>query len=320
MKTLLSALLMVVLGSAPHAFARQDATQNAPKVRTYDESADGRADVDAALARAKKDNKRVLIQWGANWCGWCNTLHGVMNKDRELSRKLMYEYEVVRVDIGKFDKHMELAKSYGVELKSVPHLTILDAAGAVLAQHDTVGFEIAETKSHDPVKITTFLTEHQAPYLDAAKVQAAAFERAKAENKRVFLHFGAPWCGWCHKLEAWMAQPEVSAVLAKEFVDLKIDTDRMKGGAELLTAARAVSKSTGEGIPWFVLIDANGTQLATSDAATGNVGFPYKDEEIAHFVAMLDKAKQHLSSADIEALRKSLVAVREADERKKAAR
>ena len=37
----------------------------------YDESADAKKLVDDAVARAATDNKRVLIQVGGNWCGWC---------------------------------------------------------------------------------------------------------------------------------------------------------------------------------------------------------------------------------------------------------
>src|SRR5262245_7554024 len=57
----------------------------------YDEQADAAADVAAALARAQKENKRVLIQWGANWCGWCHLLHQTFTTDQEVKRKLLYE-------------------------------------------------------------------------------------------------------------------------------------------------------------------------------------------------------------------------------------
>lgn len=317
MKHLLVALVVTVPLLGPVFAARsQDATP-VQAAQVYDESADARAVLDAALVRATKENKRVLIQWGANWCGWCRTLHGVMTKNAEVSRKLLYEYEVVRVDVGRFDKNMELARSLGADFKGIPYLTILDAQRTPLAQHDTVAFEVAESNSHDPKKLVEFLTAHQAKYLDANAVREAAFELARKDGKRVFLHFGAPWCGWCHKLEGWMAQPDVRALLEKDFVDLKIDTDRMLGGAELLKSARALSGSKEGGIPWFVLCAADGKQLATSDGADGNIGFPYKDQEIAHFVGMLAAAKLRLTDAEIEVLRKSLVALREADERKK---
>ena len=92
------------------------------------------AQIAEAVARAKRKNKRVLIQWGANWCGWCHLLHGTFNENPEVARKLLYEYDVVLVDIGKWDKNLELAEKYGADFKNngVPYLTILDADGKVL--------------------------------------------------------------------------------------------------------------------------------------------------------------------------------------------
>src|SRR5690606_9625154 len=82
--------------------AAQKAAQPERSEPVYDESADAEAQIAGALAKAKKENRRVLIQWGANWCGWCNQLHDHMRADPEIRRKLLYEYDLVHVDIGKF--------------------------------------------------------------------------------------------------------------------------------------------------------------------------------------------------------------------------
>lgn len=290
--------------------------EKAKPVDIYDEKADATAQIDAALARAKKENRRVLVQWGGNWCHWCVKLHALFKSDAAIAKQLDYEYDVVLVDIGQGDKHMDVVQKYGANLDAgVPYLTVLDADGKALANQETGALEIGD--KHDPKKVLEFLKQHQAKPLVAEEVRTAAFARAKAENKRVFMHFGAPWCGWCHKLEGWMAQPEVAELLAKDFVDLKIDTDRMLGGKEALATARGSDKG---GIPWFLFLDADGKVLADSnDAAGNNTGFPYADEEIAHFVTMLGKARVNLTPADIETLRKSLVASREADEARKRA-
>jgi hypothetical protein len=77
-----------------------------------------------------------------------------------------------------------------------------------------------------------------------------------------------------------MALKDIAPVLAKDFVTLGIDTDRMTGGNDLLTRFNP----TGGGIPWFVFIDGDGKAVITSnDPAKGNVGFPALDSEIAHF-------------------------------------
>ncbi|HIG04701.1 MAG TPA: thioredoxin family protein, partial [Planctomycetes bacterium] len=74
----------------------------------YDEKANATDDIAAAVDRAAKNHKRVLVVYGGNWCGWCVKLDEFFKKDRSVARTLRYEYEVVKVDIGKFDKNMEL--------------------------------------------------------------------------------------------------------------------------------------------------------------------------------------------------------------------
>jgi hypothetical protein len=102
-----------------------------------------------------------------------------------------------------------------------------------------------------------------------------------------------------------MASPDVAPLLAKEFVPVKIDYDRMPGAKEL--AKRYQEKP--EGLPWFAFLDADAQALVTATGPDGkNVGFPAQPSEIAHFKTMLQKAKRHLTDDEIAALVASLEA------------
>jgi thioredoxin-related protein len=287
--------------------------QKQPRKNIYDESADAKEQIAAALARAKKENRRVLIQWGANWCGWCHLLHDCFEKNGDVRRKLLYEYEVVLVDIGRWDKNLDLAERYGAGFREngVPYLTILDSEGKALANQETGSLEkaIDGKPGHDPEAVLSFLTKHQAEYLPAKSILSSALAKAKEKGKRLFLHFGAPWCGWCHRLEAWTARADVAEILGKDFIDVKIDIDRTIGGNEVMARFRKDPKSGG--IPWFVFIDAEGKAIGTSDGPDGNLGCPYTDEEIAAFGELLERAAVTISAAEIDQLRNSLVKARE---------
>lgn len=278
-----------------------------PAERVYDEGADAGKQIEAALAKAAKENQRVLIQWGGNWCPWCIKLHNTFKSDKAIARELMYEYVVVNIDIGRFNKNLDLVEKYKADIKSgVPYLTLLDAKGNVVVNQETGALESKEPgkAEHDTKAVLEFLKKHQAEPLAASSVLENAMSAARTENKRVFLHFGAPWCVWCHKLEAWMSKPEVAALLAKDFVDLKIDTDRMTGGQELLTK---FNPKPG-GIPWIIILNADGSKIIDSNGPSGNTGFPAADEEIAHFAKMLGASAKILSPEDQKKLVESLKA------------
>lgn len=288
----------------------------------FDESADGSAQIAAALARARKENRRVLVEWGANWCVWCRTLHNLCRNDEGLRRELLYEYDVVLLDVGRLDKHVDLMNRYGVDLSQagIPFLTILDSAGRVLANQETASLELQDkqAKAHDPRKVFDLLQRHRATYLAAEDVLAAGLLEAKRVEKRVFLHFGAPWCGWCRRLEAWMETEDVAKILAGEFVDVKIDVDRTLGGKEVQARLRGDDKS---GIPWFAILDSSGGILARGDGPEGSsIGFPYEPAEIQAFGTMLAKGTVRLTPEHIAALERSLTAIRERDERAQAER
>src|SRR5947208_8783450 len=95
--SLFPSLLVAISPSGSYA---ADATKP-PLPDIYDESADGPKQLTHALEQAKKDNKNVLLQFGANWCGWCHKLHTLFDTDKAIHSKLQNGYVVVMVDMNK---------------------------------------------------------------------------------------------------------------------------------------------------------------------------------------------------------------------------
>ena len=56
----------------------------------------------------------------------------------------------------------------------------------------------------------------------ADQVLAPAKAKAAAEHKTIFLHFGASWCGWCKRLDAFLDRPNIKPVFEKYFIPVKL--------------------------------------------------------------------------------------------------
>ena len=120
----------------------------------YDESADGSQQVTNALAAARKGNKVVLLQFGANWCGWCHKLHKLFASDNAIREKLKADFVVVMIDVNK-GHNKELVAKYGTERLGLPCIVVLDATGKHLTTKNTG--ELEEGDHHDPEKVLAFL-------------------------------------------------------------------------------------------------------------------------------------------------------------------
>jgi thiol-disulfide isomerase/thioredoxin len=142
---------------APKLSIVDAANMPTPLPYPYNESVDPMAEVNAALARAEENGKRVLIDLGGNWCGWCRLLAGVMELPE--MRPLMAEhFELVTVDIssaaGKIDRNLEIPERFGVEeIGGVPWMIVLAPDGAVL--HSS--YEVTDQNHETPQEMADWL-------------------------------------------------------------------------------------------------------------------------------------------------------------------
>ncbi|EHR72276.1 hypothetical protein BurJ1DRAFT_3468 [Burkholderiales bacterium JOSHI_001] len=112
------------------AFAASASAAAAPS--PYDESADARADIRRALAAAGAGPRRVLVVFGANWCEDCRRLDQALSSGRT-AELMARQFELVKVDVGRFDRNLDLAKAYGDPIrKGIPAAVVLAADERVL--------------------------------------------------------------------------------------------------------------------------------------------------------------------------------------------
>jgi len=98
----------------------------------YNETADARADIRQALAQAATTGVPVLVIFGANWCADCKILDMAI-KQGASAPLVAKEFNVVKVNVGRFDRNVDIAQSYGVPLKNgIPAVVVLSPKNQVL--------------------------------------------------------------------------------------------------------------------------------------------------------------------------------------------
>jgi len=118
----------------------------------YDEKADAPKQVAAAILAAAHSGKRVALVFGANWCPDCRVLDAQMHKP-ELAPLVAQNFLVVKVDVGRMDKNLDLAKKYGVPIRrGIPALAVLDPQGQLLYAQDQGQFADARHLSFESIQ------------------------------------------------------------------------------------------------------------------------------------------------------------------------
>lgn len=121
----------------------------------YDEQADPKADIAAALERAQADSKLVLLDFGANWCPDCIVLAALF-EDPSVKPYLDEHYHVVHIDVGYWDKNLDVSEQYGKPIdKGIPAVVVLTPDGEMVAT--TKAGELANARTATAQDILAYL-------------------------------------------------------------------------------------------------------------------------------------------------------------------
>jgi thioredoxin 1 len=99
------------------------------------------ADLTAALKVAVAQHRRVILDFGGDWCTDCRVLDSYFH-DSSNGPILDANFVLVHINVGHVDQNLRLAERYQVPLsKGVPALAILNARGKLLYSQRTGEFE-----------------------------------------------------------------------------------------------------------------------------------------------------------------------------------
>jgi thiol:disulfide interchange protein len=132
-------------------------TANSADRAIYPDPGQARADLAAALKTAARTHRRILLDFGGNWCGDCQVLdlyfHDARNKPI-----LDANFVLVDINIGNMDTNLDIAERYGVPIqKGVPALAVLSEGGALLYSQRDHQFSTMRTMQSSAV--TEFLVK-----------------------------------------------------------------------------------------------------------------------------------------------------------------
>jgi thiol-disulfide isomerase/thioredoxin len=150
-------LLSLLLPAAPLAGA-PEYPRMGPDI--FDREKPGEALVAAAIERAGKERKRILLFFGANWCPWCRRLHRVFATEPDLRELLREHFLVVHVDANfrrEKDRNAALLERYGNPLRfGLPVFVLLEVDGRPLTTQETQSFA-APTDEEVACRLREFL-------------------------------------------------------------------------------------------------------------------------------------------------------------------
>jgi thiol:disulfide interchange protein len=124
------------------------------RYRAYDGKAVPAEQLQKAYAQAKAEKKRVLVQFGGNWCVFCQALDELIEADATL-KDLKHRYVAIHIDAANAD---DLNQRWGKPFDhGFPVLVVLDDSGTLLHTQPMTAF--IRGGSFDPGGVAGFLRQ-----------------------------------------------------------------------------------------------------------------------------------------------------------------
>ena len=164
MKKLLLIFVTIVLVSAA-TFGQRSKTKaiKTPVVKKttkaftrekFDPKRDPNVDLATAIKTASRTGKRIILDVGGEWCGWCVHMDKFLFQNPSLDKIRNDSFVWVKINMSEENENVAFLSGYP-EIKGYPHLYVLDEAGNFIHSQDTVDLEKKDT--YDLAKFTLFI-------------------------------------------------------------------------------------------------------------------------------------------------------------------
>jgi thiol:disulfide interchange protein len=125
----------------------------------YDTARNPADDLANTVQRAQAEKKRILVQVGGDWCGWCRLMSRYMETNSKVRETLEKSYLVMKVTENGDQKNAPFLSQYP-SISGYPHLFVLDSDGKLL--HSQRTDELEEGPGYNETAYLAFLNKWKA--------------------------------------------------------------------------------------------------------------------------------------------------------------
>lgn len=228
-----------------------------------------------ALAKAKKENKKLMVDCYTLWCGPCRFMATNVFPNDTLGAYMNEHFVCMKLDM-EHGEGPERNKTF--QVKAYPTFIFFDADGKEMSRFEGMAMQddfqkrcerilkgeapiskedIQKEKQQRVAEKDTIIDEGKGVnFIKGSEVRFAdVLAQAKRENKRVLVDFWATWCHACMQMnKTTFRDTRVGNMMNYSFVNYAVDVDHDADAKEL------VEKFNIKAFPTYLILNPDGTE------------------------------------------------------------
>jgi len=130
---------------------------NSALVDYYDPARNPADDLSQAVVIAQKENKRIMLELGGDWCIWCKYMDDFYKSHPDILQARAENYVLVKINVSEDNANEEFLSQFP-EVAGYPHIYILESDGTLLHSQNTADLEDG-ADSYVPEVFMSFLKQ-----------------------------------------------------------------------------------------------------------------------------------------------------------------
>lgn len=113
---------------------------NSALVDFYDPARNPADDLEQAIVIAQKENKRIMLELGGDWCIWCKYMDKFYETHADILQARAENYVLVKINVSEENANLKFLSQFP-EAAGYPHIYILESDGTFLHSQNTADLE-----------------------------------------------------------------------------------------------------------------------------------------------------------------------------------